>query len=491
MSRGRAFATLLSMSQPIGELLMKRRVCPRESLALAWEQKVLFGDRLGTNLLAGGYVYERELALALGEQHDVHSAWGEVLHVDARALALLDRHFADLHQVVPHHVDGTTLYLLMTDPRDVTAIAEVRAVTGYNIAPVVVCEARMWLLLQKHYGVRKSMRPVDPDAAPLEAARRRAAAIVSSPALPTQPAAPDDFDELTSEADFFDLYVRTTANTERPAPEVTADSEHAATLPSDEPALAGTGGTASLPSDEPEALATEPLHPTIGEDEDAEDTLRDEVPESSFGAPPSGLESVYDEEAIVAASGEGAPVVERPESPSPIVIDSPLDFEQARQRLDRVHSRTEIARVVLRYALSRFKRACLLTVHPAGFAGWVGVGEGMDSEAVRTFQLRRDEKSVFALVVSSRAHYIGPLQKWRAHAPWVKLTGRQLPQTIAVFPVLVRGRVVNLLYLDNGHDEHVGSDVGELLILAQRIARSYEALIEEKRSTFRLPAGDA
>jgi hypothetical protein len=173
----------------------------------------------------------------------------------------------------------------------------------------------------------------------------------------------------------------------------------------------------------------------------------------------------------------------------PLEEDDPLDFEEAKAELDKAESRDEIARVVLRYSMTRFTRAALLTVHPAGYAGWQGIGDEVSTDVVRQFQIRADEQSVFRLVVNSRAHYIGPMQTWKAHGPWVKLLGKQLPQSIAVFPVLVRGRCVNLLYGDNGHGQHVDTDVGELLILAQAIAKSYEQLLDKSKAGFGLPAG--
>lgn len=59
----------------------------------------------------------------------------------------------------------------------------------------------------------------------------------------------------------------------------------------------------------------------------------------------------------------------------------------------------------------------------------------------------------------------------------MKSTGKKLPSSLAVFPILVRGRPVNLLVVDNGHGEHVGTELGEVLILAQQIARTYESLL--------------
>jgi prepilin-type processing-associated H-X9-DG protein len=49
-------------------------------------------------------------------------------------------------------------------------------------------------------------------------------------------------------------------------------------------------------------------------------------------------------------------------------------------------------------------------------------------------------------------------------------------------PILARGQVVNVLYADGGRGGHVNPDgVGELLILAAKIAQSYDALLARAR----------
>jgi hypothetical protein len=42
----------------------------------------------------------------------------------------------------------------------------------------------------------------------------------------------------------------------------------------------------------------------------------------------------------------------------------------------------------------------------------------------------------------------------------------------------VRGKVVNLLYCDNGAGKQVTTDIGDLLVTAQHINRSYEQLLK-------------
>jgi hypothetical protein len=157
---------------------------------------------------------------------------------------------------------------------------------------------------------------------------------------------------------------------------------------------------------------------------------------------------------------------------------SPLAFGEAVRFLDGVADRLAIAHTVLRYARSRFKRAVLLTVQRGAAAGWEGLGEGLDPQAVRRLQLALGGPGVLQTVVASQAHFLGPLQKTEQNLRFLKGLGGGAPRNAFVLPLLALGRVVNVLYLDNGRGGLVdASDVGELLILASKIAQSYDTLV--------------
>jgi hypothetical protein len=63
-----------------------------------------------------------------------------------------------------------------------------------------------------------------------------------------------------------------------------------------------------------------------------------------------------------------------------------------------------------------------------------------------------------------------------------KLLGGGFPTTAVILPLLVRGKVVHLLYVDNGANQLTPPDVGELLILSQSVGRSYEAMMRRRKS---------
>jgi hypothetical protein len=80
--------------------------------------------------------------------------------------------------------------------------------------------------------------------------------------------------------------------------------------------------------------------------------------------------------------------------------------------------------------------------------------------------------------VKTRSHFLGPLQKTPLNLRFLAQLGKKVPLSSLIVPILYRGRVSHLLYLDNGHKQQAPTDVGEMLILSQRIGQTVEKLVE-------------
>lgn len=154
-----------------------------------------------------------------------------------------------------------------------------------------------------------------------------------------------------------------------------------------------------------------------------------------------------------------------------------LSFEEAQRHLAACSDREDIARIVLRFAISRWKRAVLFSVQGELLAGWHGLGQGVLERNVRRMVVSTRTKGPLALVRDSRSHFAGPVPEDAATKGFYRLLGGGLPATAVILPVLARGRVVHLLYVDNGPSQTTHPELGELLILLQSVGRSYEALV--------------
>jgi hypothetical protein len=366
---------------------------------------------------------------------------GDKLEPDPEALKLLPAAIADRLEVIPFFQERRRLQLLCVDPRDVSTLDQVAFVTGLNPDPVVITEIRFWQLLKKHYGIERQLRFVA-----LESSDFLSRTLAEVPPRP----GPTIGEDLISEDSFARLYHRRDG-----FPEV--------------------GRAPELPSQAMPLLQPEDL---------------EEIGEAAPGPPgqierrvwqsPMTTEGRRVEDQVVAALAGAQPSM----PPSVAEEESPLDFAQATRLLKEVRGREAISHCVLRFARSVFKRCMLFTIHRGLALGWNALGEDLDPWSFRSLMIPLKEPSVFRLVVDSRAHFLGALTKTPINVQFLRATGKKVPLSVFIAPILVRGRVVNLLYGDNGHKSHSPSDIGDLLILAQAVAQSYEALFDQKKQAY-------
>lgn len=141
--------------------LIQRGHLTQPQLAEAIEHQVIYGGRLGTNLIELGFSTEAQVAEALATQYGISTM--EVRDEDLQ-LSLIDevtRTRCEQFKVFPHSASSKTLKLLMVDPSDHVAKAEVSYATPYIVRPYVIPEIRMLALLQKYCDVSPEWRYED------------------------------------------------------------------------------------------------------------------------------------------------------------------------------------------------------------------------------------------------------------------------------------------------------------------------------------------
>jgi hypothetical protein len=419
----------------IGEILTGAAHLAQEGLEEALDWQVLYGGRLGTNLLELRLVAEEQLARGLGKQLSCEVAWGE-LQPEQEVIPLLPKHEAARDEMVPWKIEKRRLKVLCTEIR-LEKIDELGYKVGRSCLPVVAPEFRIFQLLRANYGAVRQMRALDFGVVPTE--RRRKKQQQSAPAAQVP--------ELIDETAFNDLYNRIVQG-------------GSPTVPAAPARTATSGG-------EIERLPDDAILGEIA----AEGTRAREVPP-------------------VPAWAAGLPPVPTWEDPAdaapPKKADAPLDFGEALRLLEGVSDRKAIAHIVLRASVSKAKRALLLQVQGEVALGWDALGEGLEhADAAHIVAIPLSAPSAFQLVVKTRSHFLGPLQKTPVNVRFLAQLGKKVPLSAMIVPILHRGRVSHLLYLDNGHKQQAPTDVGEMLILSQRIAQTVEALVEKKRKAAR------
>jgi hypothetical protein len=150
------------MHSEVGHILIKAGFITREQLEEALKNQVIFGGRLGTNLIELGYLDEDQLAKCLSRKFGIPAATREQLNsIPAEVLTIIPADLAQQHRTVPLALDRKRLTVAMTDPTDLAAIDQLSFRTGLIINPVVTCELQLINALERHYRIKRQTRYIN------------------------------------------------------------------------------------------------------------------------------------------------------------------------------------------------------------------------------------------------------------------------------------------------------------------------------------------
>ena len=150
----------------LGTLLLRNAAISLSQLESGLRTQVLYGGRLGTNLVELGFLDIDTLGDQLGELYQIPVATRALL--DAAPPEAINQISARTAQTLgaiplghqPPFMD--TLAVAMIDPRDEHAVDQLADQTGLEITPYIVSELRALYYLEKHYGLPRQARFVRP-----------------------------------------------------------------------------------------------------------------------------------------------------------------------------------------------------------------------------------------------------------------------------------------------------------------------------------------
>src|SRR5258708_2893745 len=188
----------------IGEVLVREGHLNQEGLEEALDWQVLYGGRLGTNLLELKLVEEEQLAQALGKQLGAEVAWGDIA-IDPSVIGVIPKHIADQKEIVPWKLERRRLKMLCCQI-DVAQFDQLASKVGRAGVPVVAPEYRIFQLLRAHYQATRQMRALDFGVVPEEGleARRKKKEKEKGNVVEAAP-------ELIDESAFNDIYAQVVA----------------------------------------------------------------------------------------------------------------------------------------------------------------------------------------------------------------------------------------------------------------------------------------
>ena len=152
------------MKKRLGEILLEAGIINESQLQQALEYQQMWGQRLGSALVAKGFLSEEMLMRVLGSTLNMPIVDISRIRVAAEVVKIVPQKLAEKYDVVPIALESKgggrqTLIVAMADPLNIEAVDQLKFTTGYNIRPVLSTISGIADALRKYYGSGGSGRP--------------------------------------------------------------------------------------------------------------------------------------------------------------------------------------------------------------------------------------------------------------------------------------------------------------------------------------------
>lgn len=459
----------------LGQLLVARGWITVQQLNRALQNQSVVGGRLGTCLIEIDAISEDILLKALSEQLGVPSASLDDLRgVPEEVLALLPEKLARRCRAVPFRVEGSRLDLAMMDARNLACQDEIAFATGKRVKIHVAHELRVLEALERYY------KEESPSRFSLMVERlNRARYFWERQGVTGSTAGPESAATLATPLE--DLLGGSRPPRIAPPPPLPPP-----VLPVRPPAPASV-----TPSAPPTPITARTVVPAAPRPVPA-------PPAAPAPAPPAASEPVQaaPRPAVRAVSvplteeerAALAPVAPPPPAPAPVaptpppapVAAAPLTLDEAEAALAATHEREQVARLVLGFLTTSYRRAALFQVARDKAIAWVAQGE-VDLDKFSRFAVSLDKPSVFLNLRHGQAFHVGALPPMPAHRELAQSWGGELPRDCVVLPVRLKDRLVAVIYADGAKKGLGGIDLAQLQSLAASTSAALQRGILHKK----------
>lgn len=428
------------METNLGDMLVEAGKITSAQLDEALKCQVIFGGRIGTNLIELGYLNENELAYFLSQKLRVPAADPHhLMNLPPDLVDIIPRDIVEKFKVVPYSLDKKRLNLVMIDPLNLAAIDEISFRTGYIIIPMVAPEVRIFCALEKYYEIKREMRYINVSQS----------------------------------------ISRHKTERKEPSTEVPQSKGNICKNPTEEEPA--TAAVLAESGDLEFSSVFEGFH-TLPGDQDVVDfsTLNKQeslpkLPVAGVASPPAAFSATPPLRAEMSA-GESAIAAVHPETAIAQAEGALFTLDDFALALAESRDREEIAEALMKYLGQQFTRCALFRVRGNNATGWRAIVKKRPIEDFEELQIDFSQPSALKLVTEGKSFYLGAMLETVNNRLMLAAMGSGTLPTALLLPLLMMGRVVAVLYVD-GEQAILSEKLPELQKIVAKAALAFEILI--------------
>jgi hypothetical protein len=157
---------------------------------------------------------------------------------------------------------------------------------------------------------------------------------------------------------------------------------------------------------------------------------------------------------------------------------SPKEMSQTSlgQQLIAASDRNDIARSLINYLSQEFLASGLFMVREAAVTGWLAQHGKIEPTGFDQLSIPLRSQSIFDLIINSKAPFLGSVSDTPQNRRLLEYFDSKPPQTALLLPLLVRDRLVSILYVQDSL-EILEKRFAELQNIARKAEMSFTLLI--------------
>jgi type IV pilus assembly protein PilB len=143
---------MISLKERLTELLIKNNLISQENLDKALVVQKEKGGRLSDILVKMGFINENDLTLILSQSLGLPPIDISRVKIDSSIIKIIPPEIARYYQIMPVSKIGNSLTLAMADPLNIFAVDDVKALTGFEINPIIGRPKEIIQAIESYYG---------------------------------------------------------------------------------------------------------------------------------------------------------------------------------------------------------------------------------------------------------------------------------------------------------------------------------------------------
>jgi len=142
---------ILSLKEKVLKIFIDKHLLKEDDIEKALKVQREKGGSLSDILVELGLISRDELMVALSQELGIPPINLSRYKIDPNVIKLIPKKIAKRYQIVPVSKMGNTLVVAMVDPLNIFAIDDIKAITGFNISPIITADKEIKEAISQYY----------------------------------------------------------------------------------------------------------------------------------------------------------------------------------------------------------------------------------------------------------------------------------------------------------------------------------------------------